>query len=70
MMTFVSDGLESTDRILASFPFDKGVMTDEVALAFAVAQETLASRIGNKQECNLDATTAMTSPFRAPALLH
>ena len=39
MMTFVSDGRESTDRMLASFPFDRGVITDEVALAFALARE-------------------------------
>jgi hypothetical protein len=43
MMTFVSDGLESTDRMLASFPFDNGVITDDVALAFALAHETFIS---------------------------
>ena len=69
-MTFVSDGLESIDRMLASFPDDKGVITDEVALAFALAQETLAFRFGKKQGSNLDATIAMASPFRATALLH
>jgi len=59
-MTFVSDGLESTDRMLASFPFAKGVITDDVALAFALAQGILLSRFGKKQGSNLDTTIAMT----------
>jgi hypothetical protein len=58
MMTFVSDGLESTDRTVASLPCDKGVTTDDV---FALAHATLLSvRFGKTQGSNLDTTIAMT----------
>ena len=68
-MTFVSDGVESADKTFASFPFDKGVITDDAGLAFALAMETF-SVAGMKLLFNVEVAIVMSITIEAGALLH
>ena len=68
-MTFVSDGVESAERTFASFPLDKGVITDDAGLTFVLAMETF-SVAGMKLFFNVEVAIVMSITIEAGALLH